>query len=258
MIDIRYLEDFKSFKIDVAHISYIMGIVDKEGFLGHAYFGKHIADDDVSYLMRVFEPPFTPEKNERDRLSFYDCFPFEYPTHGIGDFRESAVRIETESGNYANSLTFKSYRIYDGKEGIQGLPATWGNTGDTKTLEITLTDNEAGIDAILYYSVFDGIDAVVRHTKIVNRSGKTIYLTKAASASLDMDNRDFDRINLFGSWARERHINRTPVNYGIQGMCSRRGEPGHQEHAFTCLMEKNAGQNNGEVYGIDLVYSGNF
>ena len=258
MTDIRYLEDLKSFKIDVAHISYVMGIVDKEGFLGHAYFGKHIADDDVSYLMRVFEPPFTPEKNERDRLSFYDCFPFEYPTHGIGDFRESAVRIETESGNYTNSLTFKSHRIYDGKEGIQGLPATWGNAADTKTLEITLEDKEAGIEAILYYSVFEGIDAVARHTKIVNKSGKTVYLTKAASASLDMDNRDFDKITLFGSWARERHINRTPVNYGIQGMCSRRGEPGHQEHAFTCLMEKNAGQNNGEVYGIDLVYSGNF
>lgn len=257
-MNIKYIEDKRLFKIDTEATSYVIGIVGKEGFVGHAYYGESIEDDDVTYLLRIFEGPFTPDTNERDRLSFYDCFPFEYPTHGIGDFRESALRIEDEAGHYSNNLKYKSHVIYKGKKGLAGLPATWGNEEDSMSLELTLSDYEANIDVVLTYSIFEGIDAVVRSAKIINNSGKAVFLTKAASASIDLDNKDFDKINLYGSWARERHINRTPVSYGIQGMYSKRGEPGHQEHPFTCLLEKNATQTQGEVYGMDLIYSGNF
>ncbi|MCQ2537742.1 MAG: alpha-galactosidase [Lachnospiraceae bacterium] len=257
-MNIKYIEDKRLFKIDTEATSYVIGIVGKEGFVGHAYYGESIEDDDVTYLLRIFEGPFTPDTNERDRLSFYDCFPFEYPTHGIGDFRESALRIEDEAGHYSNNLKYKSHMIYKGKKGLAGLPATWGNEEDSMSLELTLSDYEANIDVVLTYSIFEGVDAVVRSAKIINNSGKAVFLTKAASASIDLDNKDFDKINLYGSWARERHINRTPVSYGIQGMYSKRGEPGHQEHPFTCLLEKNATQTQGEVYGMDLIYSGNF
>ena len=37
---------------------------------------------------------FCPGVN-RERCSFYDCFPFEYPTGGVGDFRESCLGIRT-------------------------------------------------------------------------------------------------------------------------------------------------------------------
>lgn len=257
-MEIKYIEEACLFKIDTESTSYVIGIVDKEGFVGHAYYGEILPDEDVSYLMRIFEGPYTPETNERDRLSFYDCFPFEYPTHGIGDFRESALRIEDENGNYSNKLTYKSHEIFRGKKNLKGMPATWGSEEDSMTLQLTLEDREAGIEAVLSYSIFEGIDAITRSAEIINKSGKTVYVTKAASASLDMDNHEFDKINLYGTWARERHINRVPVSYGVQGMYSKRGEPGHQEHPFTCLLEKNATQNAGEVYGIDLIYSGNF
>ena len=257
-MNIKFNPSTRSFKIDTPHTSYVMGIVDKEGFLGHAYYGRLIPDDDVTHLMRIFEGPFTPERNERDRLSFYDCFPFEYPTHGIGDFRESALRIEDEGGHIANKLTYKSHEIFKGKKKIPGLPATFGTEKDTMTLEITMEDREAEIEVILSYSVFDGIDAVARSAKVINRSGKTLKLTKAMSASMDMDNREFDKITLNGSWGREKAINRTEVGYGQQSVGSKRGISSAQHHPFICLLEKNADYNKGEVYGQDLIYSGNF
>ncbi len=257
-MNIKYIESTRSFKIDTVHTSYVMGVVDKEGFLGHAYYGRLIPDDDVNYLMRVFEPPFTPEKNERDRLSFYDCFPFEYPTHGIGDFRESALRIEDEGGHAANKLIYKSHEIFKGKKKLPGLPATFGDEKDSMTLEITMEDKEAGIEVVLSYSIFEGIDAVARSAKVVNRSGRKVKLTKAMSTSFDMDDRDFDKITLYGTWAREKAIDRTPVAYGSQSICSKRGISSAQHHPFICLLEKNADYNKGEVYGQDLVYSGNF
>ncbi len=256
---IQFFEKEKVFKLDTKNTSYVIAIVDKEGFVGHAYYGKRVEEADLAYLLRIYEGARTPETNERDRLSFYDCFPMEYPTHGIGDFRESALRVEDANGHWANKLTYSSHEIYKGKKKPEGLPATWcEKEEDCDTLEITMEDKEAGLTVVLSYSVFADVDAVVRSARIINNSVNTVYLTKAMSLSFDMDNREYDKILLYGSWARERHMDRTPLNYGIQMARSSRGEGGHQEHAFTALLEKNADQNRGEVYGIDLVYSGNF
>ena len=256
---ITYFEQERIFKLDTKNTSYVIGIVDKEGFVGHAYYGKKLGDDALSYLMRIYESAGTPETNARDRLSFYDAFPMEYPTHGIGDFRESAVRVEDAAGHFANKLTYRSYEIFQGKKKLNGLPATWcEKEEDCETLELTLEDKEAKLAVVLSYSVFNDVDAVVRHARILNESDKTVYVTKAMSASFNIDNNEYDKIVLYGSWARERYIDRTPVSYGIQMSRSLRGEGGHQEHAFTALLEKNADQNKGEVYGMDLIYSGNF
>ena len=256
---ICFYEKERVFKIDTKTTSYVIALVDEEGFVGHAYYGRRLQEADVAYLTRMQEGCRTPETNERDRLSFYDCFPMEYPTHGIGDFRESAIRVEDADGHWANKLTYKSHEIFTGKKKLAGLPATWcEKEEDAQTLELTLGDEEAGLEVVLSYSVFEDVDAVVRSTKVVNRSEEVKYLTKAMSASFDMDNKEYDKIVLYGSWARERHIDRTPVSYGVQMSRSNRGEGGHQQHAFTAILEKTADQNRGEVYGMDLIYSGNF
>ena len=255
---IKYNEITKSFQLDTKAASYVIGITDAEGFVGHAYFGRKLGEDDVTYLMRAGEHPFTPESNGRDRLSFLDCFPMEYPTGGVGDFRESAVVVRSSGGHRGLQLTFDDYSIYKGKKPLTGLPATWGSEEDTETLELCLSDKVLAVKAVLSYSVFEGIDAVVRSVRLYNESTEPVFIERVMSASMDMDNREYDKILLNGSWARERHIERTPVNYGIQGMSSVRGEEGHQTHPFMALLDKTATEDAGEVYGINLIYSGNF
>lgn len=233
---ITYFEKERIFKLDTQKTSYVIGIVDKEGFVGHVYYGKKLGEADLSYLMRTTEHPYTPEINERDRLSFYDTFPQEYPTHGIGDFRESAVRVEDAGGHFAMKLTYVSHEIFRGKKKLEGLPATWGE--NCETLELTMQDDVLGLQVVLSYSVFDDVDAVLRSARVINVSKETVYLTKVMSASFDLDNRNYEKIILHGCWARERHIDRTPVSYGLQGSRSTRGEGGHQEHAFTALWSR--------------------
>lgn len=256
-MNITYNETAKCFKLDMENASYVIGIVDEEKFVGHAYFGKKLGEEDVAYLLRIGEAPFTPEKNARDRLSFLDSFPMEYPTGGIGDFRESAIEVRDNGGHGALQLNLKDYRIYEGKKGLPGLPATWGNEKDTRTLELVLEDKVLKLEVILSYSVFDGIDAVARSTKVINKGNAPVMLEKVMSASIDMDDREYDKIVLHGSWARERRIDRTPLNYGVQSTASLRGESGHQQQPFMALLEKHATQDMGEVFGINLLYSGN-
>lgn len=66
-MSIKFLEKEKLFKIDTAKTSYVCAVVGDEKFLLHAYYGKKISDDDVRYLTRIYENPFTPDTNDRDR-----------------------------------------------------------------------------------------------------------------------------------------------------------------------------------------------
>ncbi|MFT4144474.1 MAG: alpha-galactosidase [Mobilitalea sp.] len=255
---IKYYEQERVFKLDTPKTSYLIGIVDEEAFAGHIYYGKKIDDYNLQYLMRLEEAPYKPSKNNRDRLSFYDCFPTEYSTHGIGDFREDCIAIETLGGHTSLQLGYISHKIYAGKPVLEGLPATFGEEEACTTLELLCKDNTLNLEVTLTYTVFEHVDAITRSVKIMNGGTEAIYLTKALSACLDMDNLEFDLITLHGSWARERHIQRKPVGYGKQSTSSIRGESSHQDHPFMALASKNTTQDAGEVYGFNLVYSGNF
>ena len=256
---IIFCEKERLFKLDTPNTTYIIGLIAEEGFLGHAYYGNKVEDiQGASTLMRIYEAPFTPDTNARDRLSFLDCFPTEYSAHGVGDYRESSIRVKTKGGHSAVLLTYVSHEIYKGKDKLKGLPATFGNEDEVTTLAITCEDKVIGLKAILRYSVFEKVDAIARSVEVINAGNDKIILNKVMSSCLDMDNRDFDMITMHGSWARERHMERKSLGHGKHSVASVRGEGGHQDHQFMALLEKTATQTYGDVYGFHLVYSGNF
>ncbi|MDD3224377.1 MAG: alpha-galactosidase [Clostridium sp.] len=257
-MSIRYNSELKSFKLDAKDTSYIIAIVDKEKFLGHVYYGEKIPDENVNYLMRLEEPPFVPSKNNRERMSFLDYFKTEYSTSGIGDFREPCLQVKMTSGTSASSISYVSHKIYSGKPNLKGLPATFGEKSECTTLEITCIDKCLNLEVVLIYTVFENLDVITRSVRVKNCSPKSIRLTRVLSCTVDFDRIDFDMITLNGSWARERYINRRGVNLGKQGVSSTRGESSHQDNPFVALMDKNADEDNGEVYGFNFVYSGNF
>ncbi len=264
---IKYYEKQRIYKLDTPRTSYIMAVVDRENFLGHVYYGERLEDYDLNYLLRTGETPFVPSENNRERCSFMDSFPVEYAGHGVGDYRDGCIRVRSAEGHSAVNLTVVSHDIYGGKKKLEGLPATFGGEKECSTLEIHCEDAALGLRVTLMYTVFEDVDAVTRSVKVTNVSdeapgaegtGKDIYLTKVLSACLDMDNKDFECLSLHGSWARERRIQRQKAGYGKYAVSSLRGEPGHQEHPFMALVTEGTTQDAGEVYAMNLVYSGNF
>lgn len=253
-----FLEEEKIFKLDTRNTTYVIAVVDDEQFLGHVYYGKKLKEVHLDGLLRIHENPFVPSKNNRDRVSFLDSFPMEYPAHGLGDYRESCINIRTEKGNVGLALSYVSHKITEGKDGLEGLPASFGKAGDCETLEILCEDKVTGLQVVLQYGIFDEADVITRSVKVVNTGKEDLYLTKVYSACLDMDNKDFEAISLHGSWARERQIQTVPVSHGKYSVESIRGESSHQDHPFLALKTKNADQENGEVYAMHFVYSGNF
>lgn len=253
---ITFNKDTNTFRLDTANTTYAICI--NRGYVGHAYYGKKLGDDDITYLSRPSEFGFSNGEIFREKHSFLDYFPQEYPTEGLGDFREAALAITNSNGNNAVELQYVDYKITKACIPLDKLPCVFGKEKDSETLEIITRDNVLNVEVTLSYTIFKDCDAIIRWTKIKNNSNENIYIKKALSASFDMDNDNYHMITLHGSWARERHIERHPIHRGKQGVLSMRGETSHQEHPFIAILDKNADENNGNVYGINFIYSGNF
>ncbi len=257
-ISVVYYEKSKVFKLDTINTSYIISIVDEDNFVGHMYYGAKLPDTTFGDWMRLSEYPFIPSKNNRERLSFLDSLPMEYPTHGIGDFRSSALEVKTEGGYNACSLTYISHNIYKGKPKLAGLPATFGSDTECETLELKCKDTSLNLTVILIYTTFHQVDAITRSVRIVNESEQPIKLSKVLSASFDLEDKNYEMITLHGGWARERMLERRSIGHGIQGVSSIRGVTSQQEHPFLAIVNKSTTEDYGEAYGINFVYSGNF
>ena len=254
---IYYNQEERVFRLDTPGSTYLISIVDEEGFLCHTYYGRRIPDDNMGYLLRLPAGGVDFRNNGR-QADLMGCLPVEYPGHGLGDFRESCLQAETPEGYRSCGLTYLSHKIYSGKPALPGLPATYGGEGDCATLELRCHDRYLDLEVSLLYTAFEKLDVICRSARIENRGGKPVTLTAALSACLDMDNKDFDLITLHGSWAYERMVSRRPVAWGRQGAGSLQGISSAEEHPFLALAEHTATQDQGQVYAMHLVYSGNF
>ncbi len=261
---IVFHQEEKLFQITTLTTEYCIGITDQH-YLGHVYYGRRLEDARCIYLLRTKEQPFIPSINQRDKGAFLDVFPHEYSVWGVGDFRESCLLVRDSQGYRGCELAYEDYRIFQGKPKLPGLPATFvredpeRSGGGGQTLEITCRDRILGLKVTLRYSIFDDSDAIIRSVDLENEGDQPLYVEKVLSACLDMDAEEgYDLLTLNGSWLRERHMERNPLSYGKHGVCSGRGESSHQEHPFLGIMERGAGQEQGQVYGMHFVYSGNF
>lgn len=258
IINIFYNEKDKAFKLRANNTDYMMKVCE-EGYLAHVYYGNKVPDEDLTYLLRLDESPFTPATNDRDRASFMDTLPFEYPCFGLGDYRESAFKIMDANGMSTCDLRYVSHKMYEGKPKLEGLPATFATEeSGCSTLEITMYDKYADIEVVLIYTAFDKLDVITRSAVITNKSEKPFKITRALSACVDFDTDKMDMITLNGSWARERAVERCRLHYAKQLVDSCRGESSHQNNPFVALCDNNADEDKGEVFGFNFVYSGNF
>ena len=256
-MSVTFNEEKKIFRLDTEKSTYVMGL-SPEGFLGHIYYGDRLYMEADNYLLRMEEPPYTPSVNKREKSAFLDFFPMEYPTGGIGDYRESCLNIRNAAGNMGCELHYTGHEIYKGKKGLKGLPASFATEDEAETLEITLKDGDLDLEVVLSYTAFEKENVITRSVRVQNQGKENLRIEKILSACLDMDNENFSMLSLHGTWARERHIQTGELHYGKQVISSARGESSHQEHPFIALVTNGTEQENGKVYAMHFVYSGNF
>ncbi len=261
-MSIIYNEKEKIFHLKTPETSYVIGIY--EGKLPmHLYYGKRL---DSSFSFKdLFEAngdngwgqgSMSADFENKIQLS---GVPIECPSMGDGDVRPAMFQAKYEDGSILSKLWYTGHKIYKGKPEIPGLPATYVESDDeADTLELYLEDSFQDIKVVLYYTAFSKMDVITRSMRVINGNKGVVRLTAALSGCLDFNNKNYDLMHFYGAWARERYMERKPLFIGNQSVESLLGASGHHQNPFICLAEHGATEDRGRVYGVNLVYSGNF
>ena len=140
-----------------------------------------------------------------------------------GDFRRPAYQVQLANGATVTEAEYVRHRIYSGKPKLEGLPAVYTEQdAEADTLELELLDRVSGLTIYLSYTVMHAFDAITRSVSFRNDSKENITLSRAMSASVDMNHSRYD-LCIFMGHGRERHVRRRRLSPGMQGIESRRG-----------------------------------
>lgn len=252
-MSIRFLKDKNQFIINTKNTTYVFEVL-KGRYLAHLYYGKRTKE--VSFA-EAGEIAFAPYPTEFGPSYSADVLSQETSFFGSGDFRATALRVCGADGTGVTDFAYSSYRIFNGREGLDGLPAARADEG-TQTLEITMVDQVTSCKLLLYYTVFADKDIISRYMILENKGADSIRIDKCMPLMLDIERSDLDMISFYGKHCHECNIQRVPLHHGIQSVFSRRGMTSHHYNSFMALCTHNATEEKGEVFGFNFVYSGSF
>ena len=247
----------KTIHLQTQNTSYVM-YRNREDDLLNFHFGGKIAvcdyTQDPDLLLEAFQ--VLVSSDEHPHLS---SLPQEYPAYGRSEQRHPAFQLVNSLGNSIVSLKYKDCRVLEGQAfQMAEMPTLFAGEGGVDTLEVVLADDGIGLEVALYYTVFEKYDVIARNAVIINRGDAPIELKSAYSANVDMPQGEYDLIHFCGDWGAERGMERTTMSKGaIVEICDNTGRGGRWNNPFVMVATPDADEEHGEVYGFNLVYSGN-
>ncbi|WP_251554808.1 alpha-galactosidase [Neobacillus muris] len=252
---IKWSEDDKVFHLFNQRISYLIQIVHGK-YPAHLYWGRRVKTLNPASILPIRARTFSPATEPGLSL---DTLPQEYPAFGNGDFRTPAYQLRAKDGTTMTEFVYDSHEILKGKRPLEGLPSAYiEEEEEAESLVITMLDAKLGIGLNLQYTIYRDLDVITRSASFEHRGSQEAEIHSCMSMSVDFHHSNWDLLHLHGTWARERQIERQPLISGTQSISSARGASSHQHNPFVALLGKNAAEDTGDVYGISLVYSGNF
>lgn len=252
---ITYLPEIGTFHLQGKNVSYVFA-TDKHGFLRHLYFGEKLSsDENLTYLAQTAwlatAVNFDGAEMPCDNLN---AMALEFSCGELGDYRRPSVSVQLPNGSRLTDFRYEGYSVIQNHT-LPNLPHARGG----ETLRVDLQDKANCLSLHLFYTVFDDCDVVVRSCAISNLSDFEVYVNKLSSFCVDFYNADFDTLQLVGNWASERGVVRKSAHSGVLEVTSGgRGISSHTSNPFLALLAPNATEREGEVFGVNLVYSGSF
>ena len=253
---IYYHDTTKCFLLNGKNYSYGM-YINRAGLLQHLYWGKKIGAEDAAFLVAAHGLPASPNPDDYNKDMATDGMPSECGSFGRGDFRPATVIVRRNDGAAMSRFMYVSHKIVKGALHLQGMPCA--RKAD-ETLILTLKDDFSDIEIDLNYSVSEDSDVLVRNTVVRNAGKDAVAIAKAFSFCTELPDAcgAWSALRLAGSWASERKPVVTPLAEGTLRIESARGYSSHQMNPFLAVLSEECGEECGECYGFNLLYSGSF
>lgn len=243
------------FRLQSAHTSYWFAL-SEHGHLEHLHYGPRLSaqDPDALRVARTIEYGASVVYAPGDAAYSLDAVPLEYSGIGQGDYRFSPSEILTTDG-FDTDFRYRSHAIFGGSAPTS-LPTAEAGP-DVQTLSVILEDDRAGLQLVLYYTVFPDVDVITRRVVLTNIGSAAAEIGALASMQLDLADRDFTVRTFDGGWIHEGHAHDRPVSSGAFVTGSTTGSSSNRHNPGFLLIAGGAGEDQGEVYAVNLVYSGN-
>ena len=245
------------FILNTAHTSYVMKVLDT-GHIEHLYYGRMIHLDDADGLteQHEFAPGTTSVYSPENGNFSLEDMRLEMSSYGKGDVREAFIEVLNSDGSMTSDFLFESYSESKGRDGgTEGLPTSYGE--DAEVLTVTLADKENPLKLELIYSVYSDTDVITRTAKLINEGDGDIRIRKLMSCQIDFDPGNYVFSTFTGAWAREMKRTDMSVSSARLVNSSFTGNSSNGANPFVMLSKRGAAEEYGDVYGFNLVYSGN-
>ena len=241
------------------HSTYLIGITPS-GHPEHLYYGARIGANEVKELAtlkqkREFEPGNVIVYSKDHKTTVLEDLCLEFSGTGHGDVREPFIELVRADGSRTTNFLYRDVIIDDTKPAFETLPGSYSKDGKVEHLCLIFTDKELKLE--LHYYVYPECDVITRSTKLINNGDKDIELERLLSMQLDLPDHGWAVTAFHGAWGREMDKSTVVPDRGKYILDSRAGCSSSRTNPFFMLHRPEASEDIGEVYGFNLIYSGN-
>lgn len=251
-----YLNENNVFHLQTKDTSYVFRAMPS-GQLESLYYGKKIKNQtDFTFLFDKHDNGFgnSTARSQDDTSLSLDNIPLEFSAYGKGDYRVPAMQISTKEAGFTTDFLFKKAAVSSGKPTLEILPSSYG---ECQTLTVIMEDNKIGAELIMFYTVFEECNVITRSVRLHNKSDKNIHIKSIMSMQIDLPMGNYTALTFDGAWVRERHKHEHKLTSGEFSVGSITGASSNRHNPFFIIERDECGEQFGECYGFNLVYSGN-
>ena len=206
------------------------------------YYGPSLKSQDIENL----------EKANDANWSRADLYPAYGATHTQN---EVCLAMRHSDGNMSTQMLIDSWN----ESNVNDL-APNGAKRIGQLLTITLCDPLYPITVNLYYLAYDDVDMIESWTDITNGEKKPVTLTKFYNHLLPVRRGNVYWTHFNGSWASEAQLVELPLANGLAEVKNKDGlrNATTDRNEIMLSLDGPARENEGDVIGAALCYSGNF
>lgn len=250
------------FHLATENTSYVFRI-EEASHLEHLHYGSvlHPERDGAEALCQRHSslPSATIAYDDGNPNLSMELLRGEISTIGKGDFGDPFVDLEFSDGCRTCDFIYDSHKICSEKPDLQGLPSALPpsfSSGNTLTIRLKEA-NGRKVFLELSYTVYEDCDIITKSAKLINSGKSPVILKKLLSSQIDFDDSNYLFTNFHGSWTSEMHRSSTPCTGKTLLNETRLGFSSNRANPFVMLSRPDCTETSGEVYGSNLIYSGN-
>lgn len=249
----------EAFLLHTANTSYAL-MITASGHPEHLYYGSKIdagSADELAPLIgkRVFEPGNAIAYSEEHPTVILEDMCLEMSSLGHGDIREPFIELIKPDGSRSCDFTYGGCVIDDAAPEITDMPSSYREDGKGEHLCLTLRDGDLTLE--LHYYIYADCDVITRRAVLINNGEDTVEILRLMSLQLDLYGAGYSVTVFRGAWAREMNKYTLSLPAGKIVNESRAGCSSNRANPFFMLHAADATERFGDVYGFNLVYSGN-